>query len=365
MPFEEALSQGISEVRSAGLLRSANVVLQPTLSVIMPNYNHAHHLHESLEAILSQSYRPMEIIVIDDASTDNSVEVIKSFAKKEPILRLIRNEHNMGVLHNIKSAQELASGTFIYGAAADDRILPGFLAESMNLLSQNPGSGLCSTLSRSIDEQGKDKGVFPSPVVLKSPGYISPRESLDLLRKYGSWIKGNTTIYRREALIEAGGFLPALQSFTDGFIQQVLALRHGACFIPRPLACFRESHASYSTATTLDMERFLSVIQHARTLMATVYKDLFPIDYAQTLERRLLWSGGVAAWYGVRRGQERYISQTCGFSGSSSAWMDKVFRSCLGISVRAQSAAVVMYWSLKYPTLFPWLLRRWVKRART
>ena len=63
----------------------------PTLSVIMGNYNHAHYLVESIPAILNQSFRPKEFIIIDDASTDNSVEIIEGFAKSY----LLENNHSL------------------------------------------------------------------------------------------------------------------------------------------------------------------------------------------------------------------------------------------------------------------------------
>src|SRR5688572_14043909 len=104
---------------------------KPTLSVAISNYNHAHYLPDALEAILSQSYPAMEVIVIDDASTDNSVDVIERFARQNRSLRLIRNSSNMGVLHNANKLLGMVSGEYFYSAAADDRVLPGFFAKSM------------------------------------------------------------------------------------------------------------------------------------------------------------------------------------------------------------------------------------------
>jgi len=63
----------------------------PTLSVVMANYNHARFLPESLGAILEQSYRLTEIIVLDDASTDKSADIIEVFTRKEPLIRLVQN----------------------------------------------------------------------------------------------------------------------------------------------------------------------------------------------------------------------------------------------------------------------------------
>src|SRR5262245_27676203 len=64
------------------------------LSVVIPNYNHAPYLPRCLGALLSQSVLPREIIVLDDASTDNSVAVVKCLAGRSPLIRLVRNEQN-------------------------------------------------------------------------------------------------------------------------------------------------------------------------------------------------------------------------------------------------------------------------------
>src|SRR5438105_5266465 len=107
---------------------------KPTLSVLMPNYNYAHFLPEALTAIVSQSYRPMEVIVMDDASTDNSVEVIERFQKDHSNIRLVRNARNMGVVHVLHALYQMASGDYIYATASDDRVLPGFFEQSIDIL---------------------------------------------------------------------------------------------------------------------------------------------------------------------------------------------------------------------------------------
>jgi glycosyltransferase involved in cell wall biosynthesis len=64
----------------------------------------------------------LEVIVIDDASTDNSVEVIEGFARKDPIIRLYRNEQNQGVNQTVNRGLSLAAGEYIIFSAADDRV---------------------------------------------------------------------------------------------------------------------------------------------------------------------------------------------------------------------------------------------------
>src|SRR6266446_3649184 len=110
----------------------------PTLSVVVPNYNHAKYLEVSLSAILRQSLKPLEIIVLDDASTDNSVEVIRRFAAQNPLVRLVQNEKNLTVVPNLNKGVDLARGEYVYIAAADDEVLPGLFEHSMALLGKYP-----------------------------------------------------------------------------------------------------------------------------------------------------------------------------------------------------------------------------------
>ena len=86
----------------------------PSLSVVFPNCNHARFLPVQLGSMIRQSFRAIEIIIIDDASTDNSVEVIKEFMLREPRIQLICNERNMGVEWSINRLIEMASGDYLY-----------------------------------------------------------------------------------------------------------------------------------------------------------------------------------------------------------------------------------------------------------
>src|SRR5437763_570789 len=94
----------------------------PTLSVVFPNYNDARFLPQQLESMLKQSYQPKEIIIIDDASTDNSIEIINNYIARAPHSRLIRNDRNMGVEHNINRLIDEATGDYLYLGAADDAV---------------------------------------------------------------------------------------------------------------------------------------------------------------------------------------------------------------------------------------------------
>ena len=270
---------------------------RPTLSVVMANYNHGRFLEIALTAILEQSWPPDEIIVVDDASTDDSMEILQALAQQSPLIRVERNERNLGVVASFNRLVDIAGGDYVYGAAADDMVLPGLFEKSMRLLTEFPQAGLCSCLTRVMDEEGHDARLFPTPIVASGPRFLTPGEVLRTLRRQGSWMMGNTVFYRRGALLELGGFLPELHSFYDGFFQQVLALRHGACFIPEPLASWRQLAGGYSRQTAKDFDRSLEIMRCAGTLMRTTYRELFPERYVSDWEKMWLWTAahGIAS----------------------------------------------------------------------
>ncbi len=263
----------------------------------MANYNHGRFLETALTAILEQSRPPDEIIVVDDASTDDSVEILKVLARQSPLIRIEQNERNLGVVATVNQLVEMAGGDYVFSAAADDMVLPGLFEKSMQLLEEFPQAGFCSSLTRLMDEEGHDAGLFPTPIISCEPRFLSPAEVLRTLGRQGAWMMGNTVIFRRDALLELGGYRPDLHSFCDGFFQQVLALRDGACFIPEPLASWRQLAGGYAGQTAGDLDRSLAIVRRAGALMRTEYRELFPETYVADWEQTWLWTAahGIAS----------------------------------------------------------------------
>jgi glycosyltransferase involved in cell wall biosynthesis len=258
----------------------------PRLSVLMPNYNHARFLPAALDAILAQSYRPLELVIVDDGSTDDSLVVLERYQRQAPeLIRVIQNERNLGVLPTLQHLVTTAAGEYVYFAAADDLVLPGFFDRCMTALARNPTAGLCSTLTRTMNESGAVQGVMKTPVVLARDGFLGPGEVLAALRRHGSWFNGNATILRRAALVEAGGFRKELGPYCDGFIYGVIALKHGACFVPEPLTVHRRMEGTYSQRVGVDIDAVLRVLDHAERFMRQEYADLFPPDYVEDWKR--------------------------------------------------------------------------------
>ena len=112
-------------------------------SILVTNYNHGIYLRQCIQAIYSQSIPPLETILVDDASTDNSKEIIHELQKEYPTLRLILNETNIGPANAMNKAILAARGEYIVLAAADDYLLPGLIEEGTKLLDSYPDAAIC------------------------------------------------------------------------------------------------------------------------------------------------------------------------------------------------------------------------------
>lgn len=261
-----------------------------TLSVIIPNYNHAHYLPTALDAILAQSYRPKEVIIIDDTSTDNSTEILESYSAKHNIIKLIRNEKNLGAVVNVNRQLECATGDYVCIAGADDKVLPGFFEKTMKLLMCHPQAGLCSGLALRMNVNGENLGLDYLPIVSRRPAYFSSAQCKAMICKYSNWIHSSATIYRRDALLAARGFIPELHSYCDVFAGFAIALKHGVCYIPEPLAAFRITDSNYRSIFEREPQVLFEVKDCVNRLINSSHSGLFPDDFMKEVERAAVYN---------------------------------------------------------------------------
>lgn len=111
-------------------------------SVVLPVYNKAPYLQECLDSILAQSFSAFELIAVDDASTDDSLSILRSGT--DPRMKVIALERNVGPGGAAQRAIDAASGEYILRADADDIMLPERFAKQIALLDREPGIGACS-----------------------------------------------------------------------------------------------------------------------------------------------------------------------------------------------------------------------------
>ena len=94
----------------------------PKVSIIIPNYNHATFLERRIEGVLNQSYKDWELIILDDASTDDSRSIIERFAQKHPPIQTVFNQKNSGgPFPQWNRGAEMAKGDYLWFAESDDK----------------------------------------------------------------------------------------------------------------------------------------------------------------------------------------------------------------------------------------------------
>jgi hypothetical protein len=141
----------IAQVTTADSRKSQG--LSPEVSVIMPVYNAQEYLSQAIESILSQTFTNFEFIIIDDGSTDNSLNIIKTY--DDPRIVLIRNETNLKLINSLNKGISVARGKYIARMDADDISLPERLARQVEFMDQHPNIGVCGTWVELFGEHGE------------------------------------------------------------------------------------------------------------------------------------------------------------------------------------------------------------------
>lgn len=110
------------------------------ITIITASYNYEKYIKETIESIIAQTYTDWELIVIDDCSTDNSVEVIKSF--KDSRIKLVVNEENLGLAKTLEKAVKMAKGDWIAFLESDDLWTKNYLEEKIKIIEKYPNIAL-------------------------------------------------------------------------------------------------------------------------------------------------------------------------------------------------------------------------------
>lgn len=134
------------------------------VSVIMSVYEVSPYLKISVESILNQTFKDFEFIVVDDGSTDYTLNILRSYQEKDDRIKVIVNEKNMGLTKSLNKAIKIAKGAYIARIDADDASLPGRLEKQVDFLDDNVEVGMAGTAYHEIDSDGRIIGgkVFPA-----------------------------------------------------------------------------------------------------------------------------------------------------------------------------------------------------------
>lgn len=136
----------------------------PKISVITAVYNAEKYLNESIDSILVQTFKDFEYIIVNDASTDSSLDIIKMYQKTDKRIKIINNDKNIGPAASRNKGLKVAKGEYIAIFDADDISLPERFQQQINFLKNKNNIFLCGTGVESIDENGNIINNSPTPI---------------------------------------------------------------------------------------------------------------------------------------------------------------------------------------------------------
>jgi GT2 family glycosyltransferase len=258
----------------------------PTVTLVVPNYNHAHYLPESLGSIAAQTRAPDRVLIIDDASTDDSAAVIGRFLADHPSWQCIRHSTNHGVVRGQNEALAIADSDWIGFLGADDALHPNYLENALAAAALYPDAGLICACCEIIGPSGPSAGRRLRPIMLPAgtSTMLKPDDVRRALLAGDNYFSGTVSLYRRSALQALGGFDVKLGSFSDAFLARRLALTYGFYFVAQILGYWRIHGQNYSTATATNPVALEAKLADVGALIAQ--SDLFPSGYERLFARR-------------------------------------------------------------------------------
>jgi glycosyltransferase involved in cell wall biosynthesis len=203
------------------------------ITILMPVHNTATYIGEAISSVLAQDFEAFELLIIDDGSTDGTVDIIRKF--DDTRIRIVSQEHS-GISAALNRGLQEANTNYIARFDADDICLPGRLRKQYDFLENNPDYIICGGEAEYISANGEYLFHF------KCPAY-SHEQLLGIIKQTCPFIH-SAVMYRKEAVLKAGGYSVNAHNFEDHILWLQLAGRGKFCNLQQKLIKVRFNPAS-------------------------------------------------------------------------------------------------------------------------
>lgn len=257
---------------------------RPLVSILLNVFNCERYLGQQVDSILAQTYSNIELIICDDYSTDRTPEIAQEYAQKDPRIKWVRNERNMGVSATFEAHCHLCRGDFIAPSDADDVWLPEKIEEQVAYLMAHPQVELVITDLMVVNHDLSIKmGSFHQKIGNRSRGGPIPIDAL-LVRNLVGW---HVSCFRRELLPR---LLPMPDFTWDAWIGLVGSLNQPFGYIAEQLVLYRQHAASLVGSRQRGRTYYIGQLNDPE------FVKLYFIDKSREMRihRRLLELGGSA-----------------------------------------------------------------------
>jgi GT2 family glycosyltransferase len=234
----------------------------PLVTIVVPVWNGERYLRESLDSILAQTYRNLEVIAVDDASSDSTPEILASYGGR---IRVVRQPRTRGIYGNANDGIALARGEFVGVFHADDVYLPEMVEREVAWMRDHPRSGAVFTSAIFVDGEGREFGRKNLPEAVRGDRELDYPTVLDtLLRRKNAFLGCPTALVRANVYRELGGYRDAeFKNTSDLDMWLRISRAYSLGVIEDCLIRYRKGHGSSSDRyhrLRTDEERFFSIM---------------------------------------------------------------------------------------------------------
>jgi len=285
--------------------------LQPLVSIVTPVYNGQSYLPACIESVLAQTYQNWEYLIVDNCSTDGSLEIAQQYAGRDDRIRVFRNVEHVGVIqnHNIAFRKISPDARYCKVVQADDLLLPECLSRMVEVGEAYPSVGLVSSYSLHGSRVRGDGLRYPSPI-------MAGREICRriLLGKLNILFGPTTLLFRADFVRRATAFFNEAHLHSDTEVCFTVLRDSDLGFVHQVLTYCRVHEASASSTTALRLNTYdpawLDILRrHGPTFLSPEeYSRTFAVsldNYYRFLGMSLFWRRGRRFWEFHRSELER------------------------------------------------------------
>ena len=259
----------------------------PLVSIVIPSYNQARFVGEAIQSALDQTWPNTEILVGDDASPDNSWEVISQFPKN--VIK-IRHEKNLGFEANTNDLFQRARGDYLCLLCSDDALEPTFIESAMVLYRQRPDLGYVQLHYLSVDENGQP--ILPASPAFYCEAGIIPGMEETRISLLGCHTRLSQHVFSAAAVRKINGFAPGWGMAMDYEFVIRLSMISDVGYIPRPLVRYRYSELHQTAYNRTSM---LTVLDQYRVRLHVLDRRLPKNHPIQKLRAKIIASAAKEA----------------------------------------------------------------------
>jgi len=231
----------------------------PKVSIVLSVYNGTATLADALETALGQTFPDFELLAVDDGSTDDSLSILSRYAQRDPRVRIIQNEYNVGVANSLNRGIQMARGEYIMRMDADDLNLADRLERQLNVMESRPQIGVVSCFVDFLFDYEADeetRAVQARLERMRRDLAITPEKIPDVLPNQNVLYHGEV-MYRKQLWIEVGGYRPELSMVEDYDLWLRMIGRTAFHIVPQTLYIRRYGKANVSHAFS-GLQKFAS-----------------------------------------------------------------------------------------------------------